>query len=70
MNWEKLPQEEVALNIALNKCVGKWDYPVLKEVLNGIDDGEFDVSLTGFDLKEQEELMVRVKECPHCGGEI
>lgn len=50
-------QKEKALNIALNKISGKWDEPKLKDLLLDIDNGEFDVELTGFDYGEIEKLM-------------
>lgn len=48
---------EKALNIALNKISGKWDEPKLKDLLLDIDNGEFDVELTGFGMDEIEKLM-------------
>lgn len=41
---------EKALNIALNKISGDWDYPKLNNILDEmVLDGDFDISLTGFD---------------------
>ena len=51
--------EEKALNIALNKISGEWDMPLLKDLLEELDTGAFDVSLTGFDPAELEELMTQ-----------
>lgn len=45
------------LNIALNKISGDWDRPKLKDLLEEIDTGEFDVTLTGFGEQEIEDLM-------------
>ncbi|MFX3618714.1 MAG: site-specific DNA-methyltransferase [Sporolactobacillus sp.] len=52
-------QKEKALNIALNKISGEWDMPKLKDLLEELDDGEFDLELTGFDLQEVEDLMTQ-----------
>ena len=50
---------EKALNIALNKITGEWDYPKLKDLLEELDTGAFDIELTGFDLPEIEDLMTQ-----------
>lgn len=53
-----LPEsKEKALNIALNKIQGDWDLPKLKDLLQEIDTGEFDIEITGFDTDEIENLM-------------
>jgi ParB-like chromosome segregation protein Spo0J len=49
------PEKEKALNIALNKISGEWDFPLLKDLLEGLD-GEIDLELTGFDINEIESL--------------
>lgn len=49
--------KEKALNLALNKISGEWDFPSLKNLLEELDTGEFDIEITGFDLKEIEDLM-------------
>jgi hypothetical protein len=41
---------ERALNIALNKIEGAWDNFKLKEVLEELDHGGFDIEITGFDV--------------------
>ena len=51
--------KEKALNLALNKIQGEWDLPRLKDLLEEIDTGEFDIEITGFDEKEIEELMTQ-----------
>ena len=51
---------EKALNIALNKITGEWDYPKLKDLLEELDTGEIDIELTGFDMVEIEDLMNQV----------
>lgn len=50
-------QKEKALNIALNKIGGSFDQALLKDILLDLDDGKFDVELTGFDYDEIEKLM-------------
>ena len=78
--------KEKALNIALNKIQGEWDIPMLKDLLQELDTGELDMEITGFDLKEIEDLMTqfnpvdeetqpRLDEkakvtCPECGHEF
>jgi len=65
LGWKQVPimvldlpiAKAKALNIALNKIHGEWDYPKLKDLLEEIDTGEFDMSITGFDEKEIEDLM-------------
>ena len=53
-----LPEEkEKALNIALNKIQGDWDYAKLKDLLEELDTGAIDIELTGFGLDEIERLM-------------
>jgi DNA modification methylase len=49
--------KEKALNIALNKIQGEWDFPKLRDLLLEIDTGEFDIDITGFDAGELEQLV-------------
>jgi len=49
--------KEKALNIALNKIEGEWDLPKLKDLLQDIDTGEFDIDITGFGKEETEDLI-------------
>ena len=51
--------KEKALNLALNKISGEWDFPMLKDLLEELDTGDFDMEITGFDLKEIEDLMTQ-----------
>ncbi|HRV28417.1 MAG TPA: ParB N-terminal domain-containing protein, partial [Spirochaetia bacterium] len=53
------PQREKALNLALNKIQGEWDENKLAELMAELDAGAFDVSLTGFDASEIDELLSR-----------
>jgi len=74
--------KEKALNLALNKIQGDWDYLKLEDLLQELDTGEFDIELTGFEMGEIEDLMtdfritedksekkesVKANECPKCG---
>jgi hypothetical protein len=58
--------KEKALNVALNKISGDWDMPKLKDILQELDTGAFDIELTGFDMDEIEDLMTQF----HVPGEI
>jgi len=73
---------EKALNLALNKIQGDWDFPKLKDILLELDCGELpDIEITGFDLKDIERLMLQIHiddngekpeaktKCPQCGHE-
>ena len=48
---------EKALNIAMNKIGGEWDEDKLASLIADLDSNAFDVSVTGFDAAEVEELM-------------
>lgn len=50
-------EKEKALNIALNKISGEWDTEKLALVIADLQDTDFDVSLTGFDPEELEDLF-------------
>ena len=56
---ELSPVKEKALNIALNKIQGEWDFPKLKDLLEELDTGEFDIEITGFDDAEIEDLVTQ-----------
>ena len=51
--------KEKALNLALNKISGDWDYPLLKDLLESLDTGIIDMEITGFDEIEIEGLMAQ-----------
>jgi hypothetical protein len=55
---------EQALNLALNKVSGAWDLPKLKDLLEELDTGAFDLEITGFSLEEVERLMTQVHVPP------
>lgn len=49
--------KEKALNIALNKITGEWDYAMLGDLLLDLDTQNYDLEITGFDLDEIENIM-------------
>lgn len=51
---------EKALNIALNKITGAWDESLLAELLQDIQDSDFDLGKTGFNPPEIEQLFNQV----------
>jgi DNA modification methylase len=51
--------DEKALNVALNKIEGDWDNYKLKELIEDLDNGAYDLELTGFDEDEIEDLMTQ-----------
>ena len=54
----ELPEDkEKALNIALNKISGEWDKDKLALVIADLQGAAFDVSLTGFDPAELDDLF-------------
>jgi DNA modification methylase len=51
------PDQEKALNIALNKTGGDWDIPKLQDLLAELQETGMDLEVTGYDDLEIEELM-------------
>ena len=49
--------KEKALNIALNKISGSWDVALLKELVDDLQDSNFDIEFTGFEPPELDELF-------------
>lgn len=49
--------KEKALNVALNKISGSWDEDKLMSLITDLEGSDFDVSLTGFDFAELDELF-------------
>lgn len=49
--------KEKALNIALNKISGEWNNDLLADLLRDLDGSDYDITLTGFDLAEAQELF-------------
>ena len=50
-------EKEKALNIALNKIGGDWDKEKLALLITDLNATDFDISLTGFDLGEIDDLF-------------
>ena len=61
------PQEEKALNIALNKAVGEWEPVALADLLNDLKLSGYDVDATGFDAAEIDDLFhaALLSACPN-----
>jgi len=58
-----LPEEdEKALNIALNKISGDWDFPKLNELILDLEEQDYDIELTGFDVDELNDIFDDLKE--------
>ena len=63
---ELVEAHEKALNIALNKISGEWDKDKLALLISDLQGSEFDVSLTGFDPAELDDLFKdKVKDKIH-----
>ena len=60
--------EEKALNVALNKISGNWDKKKLDKLLKELQEEDFDVSLTGFDIKVPD-LEEKDEEAGYYGDE-
>lgn len=54
---EMAEEKEKALNIALNKISGDWDNDKLALLISDLQGADFDVSLTGFDPEEIDDLF-------------
>lgn len=55
-------KEEKALNVALNKVSGDWDLPKLADLIGELDESMFDISLTGFETAEIDDLFSKVHD--------
>ena len=55
VDWDE--KREKAANVAANKHGGEFDVPLLKDLLIELDDGAFDLKLTGFSQSELEKLI-------------
>ena len=53
------PQDEKALNIALNKAVGEWEDQSLASLLLDLQESGYNLGLTGFDDEEIDVLLTR-----------
>ena len=56
------PQDEKALNIALNKAVGEWEPKALAELLADLQLSGYDLGATGFDAAEVDDLFSQVHD--------
>lgn len=56
------PQDEKALNIALNKAVGEWEPKALADLLSDLQLSGYDVGATGFDAAEVDDLFSKVHD--------
>ena len=56
---------EQALNIALNKISGEWDFIKLADILDDLELNDFDISLTGFDDPELENFGIEEDPTEH-----
>jgi DNA modification methylase len=54
--------KEKALNIALNKITGEWDYTKLSDLLLDLDTENYDLTLTGFDTFEIENMLAPITD--------
>lgn len=50
---------EKALNLAMNKVSGEWDVPMLTDLLKDLDASGFDLTFTGFDPAELDDLFTK-----------
>jgi len=55
-------EKEKALNVALNKVTGDWEHEALADLIKDLEAQDFDVTLTGFDAAEIEDLFSRVHD--------
>ena len=56
------PQDEKALNIALNKAVGEWEPVALAELLQDLQSSGYEMDCTGFDAAEIDDLFSKVHD--------
>lgn len=52
--------KEKALNIALNKISGEWDFPKLKDLIVELDTGGFDLDAVGWTPKELDDVFSKL----------
>ena len=56
------PQDEKAMNIALNKAVGEWEPVALADLLSELQTSGYDLDATGFDAAEINDLFSQVHD--------
>lgn len=54
--------KEKALNIALNKISGEWDYQKLEILFNELNNSDINLSVTGFDDNEINKIIKETEE--------
>ncbi|MFR8144761.1 MAG: ParB N-terminal domain-containing protein [Clostridia bacterium] len=62
--------QEKALNIALNKISGDWDYDKLEDLLAELKEANMDLLSTGFDEKEIEKILRESEELINDNQEV
>ena len=62
--------KEKALNVALNKISGEWDYDKLEDLLLELKEADIDLLLTGFDDEEIEKLLKESEEIINDNEEV
>lgn len=55
-------EDEKALNIALNKITGQWDYALLADLLLDLQESDFNLELTGFEPPEIDNILSNVHD--------
>lgn len=55
VDWET--KKEMAANLAANASTGKWVYEKRNEMFEFLNDGEFDLELTGHSMEDIEKLL-------------
>ena len=60
--WKSAKTQEKALNIALNKISGEWNQELLADLIQDLQDSDFDVGFTGFEPPEIEQLFSKVHD--------
>ncbi len=48
--------------MALNKVTGDWEFEALADLIKELDEQDFDVTLTGFDAAEIDDLFSKVHD--------
>ena len=68
VDWPE--KKEIAACIRANRSAGEFDFGKVQDLLVTLDDGAFDISLTGFESVDIEKMVEWEKpevECPKCG---
>lgn len=62
--------QEKALNVALNKISGDWDYDKLEDLLAELKEADIDLLSTGFNEKEIEKIFKESEELINDNQEV